>query len=145
MIDYTDTITVEDYNRLRESVGWQPLVPEQAEAGLRGTAFLVAAMEGGRAVGLIRLVCDGGYVAYLSDVIVLPEYQGRGIGKEMMERAMGYLRGQLKPGWRVQASLIAAQGKEPFYEKFGFDARPSERTGAGMAQWLEGESLCLPA
>ena len=149
MITYTDTITAEDYNRLRLSVGWQPLVPEQAAAGLRGTAFLVAAMEDGRAVGMARLVSDGGYIAFLADVIVLPEYQGRGIGRAMMERGMVYMRGQMKEGWRTLAALIAAPGKEPFYEKFGFAALHGDASGTGMSQRLErpseGGGPCLPA
>ena len=137
MITYTDTITVEGYNHLRRSVGWQPLAPEQAAAGLRGTAFLVAAMEEGRTVGMARLISDGGYIAFLADVVVLPEYQGQGIGRAMMERVMAYIGGQMKEGWRIQMVLVAAEGKEAFYEKFGFTARPGENAGAGMAQWLK--------
>jgi hypothetical protein len=34
---------------------------------------------------------------------------------------------------------MAAKGKEPFYEKFGFLLRPNEKTGAGMDQWFFAE------
>ena len=145
MITYTDTITVEDYNNLRASVGWQPLVPKQAAAGLQGTAFLVAALEGSRTVGMARLICDGGYIAFLADVIVLPDYQGQGIGRAMMERVMTYVRGQMKEGWRVLAALVAAPGKETFYEKFGFMTLHGDAAGTGMLQWLKGGVPCLPA
>ena len=147
MITYTDTITVEDYNTLRVSVGWQPIMPEQAAAGLLGTAFLVVALEGGRTVGMARLICDGGYIAFLADVVVLPDYQGQGIGRAMMERVMAYIRERMKEGWRVLAALVAATGKEPFYEKFGFVTLHGDTAGTGMSQWLkrEGDVPCLPA
>ena len=46
----------------------------------------------------------------------------------------------MKPGYKVKMGLMAAQGKEPFYRKFGFEERPNGRLGAGMDQWftLEG-------
>jgi len=144
MITYAYAISVEAYNHLRTAVGWRPLAPEQAEAGLRGTAFLTVAMDGDIPVGMARVVSDGGYVAYIADVIVLPEYQGQGIGRTMMGQAMAHIRGQLQPGWRIQAALTAAVGKEPFYEKFGFMARNGENTGMGMTQWLEGGDPCPP-
>lgn len=33
--------------------------------------------------------------------------------------------------------LVSAKGKEAFYEKFGFVARPNQDEGAGMQMWLE--------
>ena len=69
-------------------------------------------------------------------MLVLPEYQGRGIGTEMMERILGYLKERIKPGWGVSVDLMSAIGKESFYEKFGFIIRPRERRGAGMDLWI---------
>ena len=42
-IDYTETMTGEEYNELRESVDWKLLSHGQAERGLEHTTFLVAA------------------------------------------------------------------------------------------------------
>ena len=42
----------------------------------------------------------------------------------------------MKPGYKVKMCLMAAKGKEPFYEKFGFSERPNENLGAGMDQWF---------
>ena len=75
-IVYTNTITVEDYNSLRLSAGWIAIEPEQAQAGLAGSAFVSAAKDGDKTVGVGRLVWDGGYAALVKDVLVVPEYQG---------------------------------------------------------------------
>ena len=135
MIEYVDGIGAEDYNALRVAVGWGELKPERAEIGLANSSFIVSAVDDGCVVGSARVISDGGYVAYVADVMVLPEYQGRGIGAAMMERAMEYIEGLAEDGCDMFACLMSAQGKETFYEKFGFEARPAER-GAGMAQFV---------
>ena len=84
-----------------------------------------------------RIVWDHGYAVLIADVIVAPEYQGRGLGRLVMETIMNYIKEQLKPGYRIMVSLLAAHGKEDFYKKFGFIERPNESFGPGMHQWLE--------
>ena len=133
---YTNNISEPDYRALRASAGWFPIPSAQAEAGLRGSALIVAAEDGGRAVGCARLVWDGGYAALLKDVLVLPEYQGHGIGAEMVTRIIEFLKSRLRPGYVMQVDLMAASGKEGFYEKLGFSPRPRENRGAGMDMLL---------
>ena len=138
-IIYTNTISAHDYNALRVSAGWNEIKAEQAAAGLAGSAFAIAAKDGEKTVGMARLVWDGGYGALVKDVIVLPKYQGLGIGTEMMEQILLFLKGKCKPGWSICIDLMTAEGKEGFYEKFGFESRPRDRRGAGMDMWITGE------
>ena len=138
-IVYTNTISVEDYNALRLSAGWSVIEPEQAQAGLSGSAFVTAAKDGDKTVGTGRLVWDGGYAALIKDVLVLPEYQGVGIGTAMMEQILSFLKVHMKPGWGISVDLMAAIDKEGFYVKFGFVSRPRERRGAGMDMWITKE------
>ena len=136
-ITYTNTISVEDYNKLRNSAGWLELQPEQIEIGLKNSAFIVIAKDGETTVGMARIVSDGGYVVFIVDVIVLPEYQHKGIGKTMMGEIMEYVNGNLKDGYWIQLDLMAAKGRESFYEQFGFGKRPNERFGCGMTQRIQ--------
>jgi len=39
----------------------------------------------------------------------------------------------------ISVNLMSAKGREPFYEKFGFNVRPNENRGAGMDQWIQKE------
>lgn len=71
-----------------------------------------AKAEGGL-IGACRAITDGEYHALVYDVAVRPEYQGRGIGKELMSRLLAEVR-----VWRVM--LVADQQVQGFYEKFGF-------------------------
>ncbi len=134
MINYVDQISVEDYNGLRKAVGWAELERKQAETGIKNSVFFVAAVSEDRTVGMARIVGDGGYIAYIADVIVLPEFQGNGIGKALMQKCIGFLKESLQEGQQYFVNLVASPGKEPFYEKFGFNVRPNEKEGAGMTQ-----------
>ena len=99
----TDSITPEEYMKLRETVGWGLFPLEQAEA------------------------------------IVVPKYQGNGLGRVIMEHVMDFIHEQLKPGYRFMVSLCSAKGKEEFYKKFGFIVKPNDDVGPGMHQWFANE------
>lgn len=135
-ITYTNDISAEDCNKLRNSAGWPQIHPDQIKTGLKNSEFIVAAKDGDITVGMARLVSDGGYVVFIVDVLVLPEYQRNGIGKMMMSKIMEYIRSKLKKGYRIQVDLMAAKSRESFYEQFGFERRPNEKRGSGMTQLL---------
>lgn len=122
--------TPADYNRLRQAVGWGAYDEAIIAAALPRSLYGVCAWDGGTLVGMGRVIGDGGLVYYIQDLIVLPEHQGRGIGSAMMARLMAYVAAHASPNTIV--GLMAARGKEPFYERYGFTARPTERLGAGM-------------
>jgi hypothetical protein len=72
-IAYTNIITVDDYNALRESVGWRVFRSGLAEKSLAGSSYKIVAYDGEKAVGIGRVISDGGYIAYFADFIVRPE------------------------------------------------------------------------
>ena len=137
-IEWVDTLSVEEYMRLRTSTGWPEFPVEQAQNGLNNAFKIVAARINGETVAMARMLWDGSYVAYLSDVIVLEEYRGRALGTTMVAKLITALKEELKPGWRVKVSLMSASGRESFYEQFGFVRRPNDIAGAGMDQWFYG-------
>ena len=136
--EMTGSISPEEYLEMRRSVGWSVFPPEQAAGGLENSSYICCIRKDGVPVAVGRVIWDHGYVVYIADVIVKPEYQGRGLGREVMDRIMEQIRGYLKPGYRIMISLMAAKGKEEFYKKFGFVDRPSDAFGCGMHLWLQG-------
>lgn len=135
-INYKEFISVSDYNMLREAVGWGRLCDEQAQQGLDNSAYVVSCYDDNVVVGTARIIWDKGYISYLADVIVKPEYQGYGIGKHLVEMAIAFMKTQIKEGWKIKIVLVSAKGKEDFYKKFGFCERPNENAGAGMDLWI---------
>ena len=135
-ITITNTISPEEYLGLRQAVGWSVFPREQAESGLQNS-HVICFRDKEKAIALGRVIWDHGYSILISDVIVAPEYQGKGLGRKLMEEIMAYIRSLLKPGYRIMISLMAAENKQGFYKKFGFIERPSDLFGPGMHQWIE--------
>jgi ribosomal protein S18 acetylase RimI-like enzyme len=61
-----------------------------------------------------RALADGRDCSYICDVAVHPEHQGRGLGKQVIERLRTLSAGHKK------IILYANPGKEGFYRKLGF-------------------------
>lgn len=119
-----------ELSALRRSVGWGVLSDFDSQAALDGSRFAVSAVSGGEPIGAARVVGDGRTAFYIQDVIVRPDFQGCGVGRALMEKVMEYIASAACEGAIV--GLMAAEGKEAFYERFGFHTRPNEREGAGM-------------
>ena len=85
-MDYeiTNTISPEEYLEMRAFVGWSGFPLEQAEQGLKHSAHLVVFRKDGKVIGLARVLTDFGYVVYIADVIVHPDFQGQGLGRALM-------------------------------------------------------------
>ena len=135
-ITYTNNISIEGYNALRKSVDWIQVAPKRAAIALKNTFYLCVAMCGEEPVGMTRIVSDGGYTYFITDVIVNPAYQGRHIGTELISRTLDYIRKDVMEGETVMVSLMSAFERETFYRRFGFHQRPFGNHGSGMSMWL---------
>jgi GNAT superfamily N-acetyltransferase len=144
MIDYLpNQLSALDFRALRLSAGWTAsITDEQIDAAIARSLLCVSARDGDKTVGMGRLVGDGALIWYVQDVIVLSEYQGLGVGKEIMERLIGHVKKTRLPGTRVTIGLMAALGKEGFYEKLGFHARLGTDEGPGMTLILPEDAPC---
>ena len=87
---------------------------------IREASRVVGLYDGERQIGFTRTVTDGVSVAYLADVYVLPEYQGRGLGVELVRATV-----DTGPHANVRW-LLHTRDAHPLYEKFGF-RRAGER------------------
>lgn len=82
-------------------------------------------------VGFGRALSDGAYQAGIYDVAVIPEYQGKGIGKMIIENIIESIP-------QCNFILYAAIGKERFYESLGF-----KKMKTGMALFKNAELMQL--
>jgi ribosomal protein S18 acetylase RimI-like enzyme len=80
---------------------------------LDGARWLVHAYDGDRLVGFSRAISDGVTNAYVSSVMVDPDYRRRGIGRDMLERLIAERRG-------VRFVLHTRDTAAPFYAALGF-------------------------
>jgi GNAT superfamily N-acetyltransferase len=92
----------------------------------------------GEIIGMARIIGDGGLAYYIQDVILKPDYQLQGIGTQLMNKIMEYIRVHANNNSVI--GLLAAKDKEPFYTRYGFTVRPDYKTGSGMTMfWKKDE------
>jgi ribosomal protein S18 acetylase RimI-like enzyme len=132
-----NVLTATDFIKLYESAGWGKKCEDIVQVSLENSYVTFAVFEEENVIGMARLLGDGGMAFYLKDFVILSEFQGKGIGKELLDYVQKYIRAQLKDGWQTKLELMSAKGKEEFYKKFGFEEMPSQYIGAGMAKMIQ--------
>lgn len=126
--------SVEDFLTLRTKVGWGDLDVNIAEKSLKNSLFHVIIRNDGQLVGMGRVVGDGAMYFYIQDVVVDPSYQKQGIGAALMAKIEDYLSNATNQGSTI--GLLAAQGKEDFYSRYGYTLRPNSSLGHGMCKFI---------
>lgn len=135
-IQFTHSISIEDYNHLRASVDFITIRPKRARIALDNSLYTLVATDNDKPVGMARVVGDGGYVYFICDVIVCPDYQSKGLGRAIIEKVLAWLETQVAEDETIMVNLMSAMNKEAFYEKLGFHKRPFGNHGSGMSRWI---------
>ena len=99
--------------------------PPDALATVYGNSmFMCFVYAGDVLIGAGRALADGLDCAYIADVAVHPDHQGRGLGKAIIAKLVALAHGHKK------IILYANPGTEDFYLKLGF-----LRMNTAMAIW----------
>lgn len=114
-------LQAEDFVRLRIEAGLVEIPVEHARKALQNGLLNVSAIYHGELVGMGRLVGDGAMYWYLQEIIVLPEFQRKGIGTMIVNHLIDYAKANSITGKFTTIGGVSAKGKEPFYQKMGFD------------------------
>lgn len=120
------TPTPDEYLTLRAAAGLSPFSRAAAELVLPNTIFAVVIEEAGRAIGMGRLIGDGGCFFQIVDIAVDPAFQGRGLGKRIMAGLMAHVATLPKGAY---VSLIADTPADRLYAQFGFVATAPRSLG----------------
>jgi ribosomal protein S18 acetylase RimI-like enzyme len=125
---------VTDFVKLRNKIGWGESDLHLAEQSLENSLFHVSILQDQKLIAMGRVVGDGFMYFYIQDVVVDPEYQNKGLGNEVMEHIEQYLSKTAKKGATI--GLLAAKGKEGFYQRFKYIERSGEPLGKGMCKFI---------
>ena len=130
MSEYTikhNELSAEEFISLWETV-WEPGPSlEQTKLAMEHTLFRVSVFDGDKIIAMARMIGDMGLDYYIKDVIVSPEYQGKGIGRKLINELLKFVNDNGISGTGVFVELCAMPDKMPFYQKFGFDANEAQR------------------
>jgi Tfp pilus assembly protein PilF/GNAT superfamily N-acetyltransferase len=109
---------------LCSTVGWTPRPLHQVQQALVNSFAYVTAwqieQEEKQLIGFARAMSDGIFHATLLDIVVHPDFQGRGVGKAMVT----HLLQQLQQAAIKDITLFASPHLLDFYHQLGFIAQP---------------------
>jgi len=126
VISTNDEITTAEVLAIYRANEWSSAdKPEKLMAALRNSETLVTARQDGTLVGLSNAISDGHLVVYFPHVLVHPDQQGEGIGKQMMKVLM-----ERYDGFH-QKSLVSDFDAVAFYQRLGFT-----RSGTMVPMWI---------
>lgn len=125
-ISKTKDISQEAIIAIYEANHWSSAKkPDKLYQALLNSPTLVSAWEGDRLIGIANALTDGFLVVYYPHMLVHPDYQGKGIGKMMME-AFQEIYGDF------HQQILVADGKAiNFYEQCGFS-----KAGETQSMWI---------
>ena len=75
---------------LYKSVGWAAYTndPDGLYRAVRNSTFVAVATEGDDLIGLVRGLTDDVSILYVQDILVRPDRQGHGIGRQLLSRCL---------------------------------------------------------
>ena len=123
------TPSIQEYRDLRRLSGLSEKTEEAAARGLPNTLFAVVVEREGKAIGMGRVTGDGGTAYQVVDIAVLPEHQGKGLGKRIVSALVDWLHANAPKSAYV--SLIADGPAKDLYAQYGF--KPTAPASIGMA------------
>ncbi len=110
--------SINDYIHIRIKAGLSEKSEEAAAAGLPNSIYSVVVYYQNSPIAIGRVIGDGGCFFEITDMAVLPDHQGKGVGRMIMEALVKYLK--LNAPKTAFVSLFADHGAPEFYQKFGF-------------------------
>lgn len=117
--DKMKDLPLQQLHELFIAVGWSDggVLPEEMKAGFikpwLHSTLVISAWDGDHLVGAVRVLSDTIFRSVIYDLLVAPEYQGKGIGSELVNRCKSHYPGS---EW-----LVGCDRKNvAFYKKLGF-------------------------
>jgi len=96
---------------------WSPGIERERVARAIEHSLCWGLYRDGQQLGFARVLSDQVHFAYLADVFIVPEAQGQGLGKQLIEAILADPRLQ-----GLRRFMLATSTAASLYERYGFEA-----------------------
>ena len=111
---------LEEITNLYQSVGWTNYLERIGilEDAYANSLCVLGAYDSDQLVGIIRAVGDGQTIVFVQDIIVLPEYQKKGIRTKLLKAVMD----KYHDVYQMELLTDNTEKTKAFYRSVGFSA-----------------------
>ena len=126
---------LEDIINLYQSVGWTNYLERIGilEEAYANSLCVLGAYDDDRLIGIIRAVGDGQTIVFVQDIIVLSEYQRKGIGTKLLKAVVE----KYKDVYQMELLTDNTEKTNAFYRSVGFTASDDVGCVAVIRMWAE--------
>ena len=119
-IEESKNLQLNEIVNLYRSVGWTNYLKrvDILQQAYADSLCVLGAYDSDQLVGVIRTVGDGQTIVFVPDIVVLPEYQRKGIGTKLLKAVMD----QYKDVYQVELLTDNTDKTKAFYRSVGFIA-----------------------
>lgn len=121
------TVTIQTYENyqadevlaLYASVGWTNYTqnPAMLQQAFQHSLKVLAAFEEQQLIGIIRVVGDGHSIVFVQDLLIHPDYQRRGLGRELLNHILA----EYSSVYQLHLLTDDSEKTRAFYESMGLE------------------------
>lgn len=113
-----ETFQLDEIINLYLNVGWTNYLERTdiLQRAYENSLYILGAYDEDKLIGIIRAVGDGFSVVFIQDIIVLPEYQRKGIGTKLLQAVME----KYKEVYQMELLTDNTEKTKAFYRSVGF-------------------------
>lgn len=127
-------INTADFINIRRNVGWNDIPYQLVEKAINNSMISISVFYKKQCIGIGRIVGDNVLKGMLTDIMVLKEYQGKGVGKLILTSLINKLNNMIKEGECFQLEASPTANNREFYIKCGMKYKPENQDGVYL--WI---------
>lgn len=127
-------INTTDFINIRRNVGWNDIPYQLVEKAINNSMISISVFYKKQCIGIGRIVGDNVLKGMLTDIMVLKEYQGKGVGKLILTSLINKLNNMIKEGECFQLEASPTANNREFYIKCGMKYKPENQDGVYL--WI---------
>ena len=127
-------IKASDFIRIRRDLKWNEIRKTLIEQAINGSMINISAFDNEECLGVGRIVGDGALKGMLTDIMVLKEYQNKGVGKLIVTSLIKELNNTVHDGCCFQLEASPTANNRKFYIKCGLKYKPENQDGVYL--WI---------
>ena len=128
------SINTTDFINIRRNVGWNDIPYQLVEKAINNSMISISVFYKKQCIGIGRIVGDNVLKGMLTDIMVLKEYQGKGVGKLILTSLINKLNNMIKEGECFQLEASPTANNREFYIKCGMKYKPENQDGVYL--WI---------